>query len=171
MTFDHFGGTSVQAAVSEVAFAGGTILDGLALGAVVKRVRRGVLALLSIGVMGVSSAIAGLCRPEQFWLFALVCVVMGIVGPWWNGPVTALTQERIPASLLGRAFGLLSALTSLAVPVGLAISGTFADVIGTAHFFLVDGVLMLALTVVAVLVPSVRHCDRPEPPALAPAAR
>lgn len=121
--------------------------------------------------MGVSSAIAGPCRPDQFWLFALVCVVMAIVVPWWNGPVTALTQERIPASLLGRAFGLLSALTSLAVPVGLAISGAFADVIGTARFFLVDGVLMVVLTVVAVLVPSVRHCDRPEPPAPAPAAR
>ena len=84
---------------------------------------------------------------------------MGIACPFYNGPVTALMQERIAADYLGRAFGLYSSAASLAMPVGLLISGFFADGIGANKWFLITGILIVFISVLCLVIPSIKNID------------
>ena len=48
----------------------------------------------------------------------------------------------------------------IAMPLGLVLSGSFADVIGVEKWFLISGVLTVIISVICYLMPSIRHsCD------------
>ena len=44
-------------------------------------------------------------------------------------------QEKIKPEYLGRVFSLIGSIMSLAMPIGLILSGFFADKIGVNHWF------------------------------------
>ena len=118
MSLDYFEGTTLQASVAEIAFSAGMIIGGIILGLWGGFKNRGIGISISIALMGVPVFISGLLPQNGFWGFAFLCVIMGISGPFYNGPVTALMQERIAADYLGRVFGLYGTAASLAMPVG-----------------------------------------------------
>lgn len=159
MSMDHFGGTTVHASIAEISFAVGMLFGGVVLGIWGGFKNRGVGIVLSVVMMGVPIALSGLLPPGGFWVFAICCAAMGLSVPFYNGPVTALMQEKIPPEYLGRVFGLYGSIASLAMPVGLMFSGAFADRVGTADWFAITGALCLALAVVMYAVPSIRHID------------
>lgn len=81
---------------------------------------------------------------------------MGLSVPLYNAPVTALMQEKIAPEYLGRVFGLYGSIASLAMPIGLAFSGAFADQLGVTHWFTLTGILITILAVITYLIPSIR---------------
>ena len=109
--------------------------------------------------MGVPILLSGLLPSSGFWLFAVCCVMMGFSTPFYNGPVTALMQERIAPDYLGRVFGLYGSVASLAMPIGLMLSGAFADTVGTQNWFALTGVICIALAGLMYGIPSIRHID------------
>ena len=53
---------------------------------------------------------------------------MGLFGAIFiSGVQTALFQEKIKPEYLGRVFSLIGSIMSLAMPIGLILSGFFAD--------------------------------------------
>lgn len=84
---------------------------------------------------------------------------MGLSVPFYSGVQTALFQEKIKPEYLGRVFSLTGSIMSLAMPVGLLLSGSFADQIGVSSWFLVSGVLITAIAFLCLLVPAVRKLD------------
>lgn len=92
--------------------------------------------------------------------FAAACAVMGFSVPLYNAPTTALYQERIAPEYLGRVFGLYGSVCSMAMPIGLVISGLFADRVGTPRWFVITGALLVMLAVWMYLMPSIRNLDR-----------
>lgn len=156
MSLDYFEGTTLQASVAEIAFSVGMIIGGIILGMCGGFKNRGIGISISIALMGVPIFISGLLPQNGFWGFAFLCVIMGISGPFYNGPVTALMQERIAADYLGRVFGLYSSAASLAMPVGLIISGFFADGIGVNKWFLITGILIVFISVLCHVIPSIK---------------
>lgn len=84
---------------------------------------------------------------------------MGLSVPFYSGVQTALFQEKIKPEYLGRVFSLTGSIMSLAMPVGLILSGSFADQIGVSSWFLVSGVLITAIAFLCLLVPAVRKLD------------
>lgn len=85
---------------------------------------------------------------------------MGISVPFYNSPVTALIQEKIPPEYLGRVFGLYGSMASFAMPIGLLISGSFADSVGVNKWFLLSGVLIIGLAALCLIIPSIRAIDK-----------
>lgn len=159
MSLDHFGGTTVQASIAEIAFAIGMLAGGLLLGVKGGFRRKGFGIPFSVALMGLPICLSGLLPPSGFWLFAALCVVMGLSCPIYNAPVTALMQERVPPEYLGRVFGLYGSVCSLAMPIGLVLSGAFADQVGTPRWFVITGALCVLLAVGMYLTPSIRNID------------
>ena len=159
MSLDHFGGTTVQASIAEIAFAVGMLAGGLLLGVKGGFRRRGFGIPFSVSLMGLPICLAGLLPPSGFWLFAALCVVMGLSCPIYNAPVTALMQERVPPEYQGRVFGLYGSGCSLAMPIGLVLSGAFADRVGTPRWFVITGALCVLLAIGMYLTPSIRNID------------
>ena len=72
---------------------------------------------------------------------------------------TPLLQSNFEARYLGRVLSLSSSIRLLSGPLGLIVSGIFAERYGVENWFLIAGVLVLAASVLCVAVPSVRLCD------------
>jgi DHA3 family macrolide efflux protein-like MFS transporter len=95
--------------------------------------------------------------------FAVLCVVMGFAAPF-HGVQTAIFQERIAPECLGRVFSLSMSMMSLAMPVGLMLAGAFAEVIGVHNWFLISGLLVIAIALLMLSMPAIRSLDdKPAP--------
>ncbi|MEA4871084.1 MAG: MFS transporter [Christensenella sp.] len=158
MSMGYFGGTTTHAAIAETAFSAGMLVGGLVLG-VWGGFKRRILTLgLSIVLMGAGFAASGLLPKDGFIGFAILCVVMGFSAPF-HGVQTALFQERIAPECLGRVFSLSMSMMSLAMPVGLMLAGAFAEVIGVHTWFLISGVLVMAISLLMMSMPAIRALD------------
>ena len=160
MSLDYFGGTTFQASVTEIAFSVGMLVGSVILGIGGGIKNRGLAIPFSIMLMGVPITFSGLLPQSGFWAFAFFCIIMGASAPFHNGPVTALIQEKLPPEYLGRAFGFYGSIASLAMPVGLLISGAFADIVGITKWFFITGTLIVILALICLAVPSIRTIDK-----------
>lgn len=159
MSMEHFEGTAFHVSVVEIAFALGMLAGGLALGALGALKNRYLMIAASIALIGLGLAVSGLLPPSGFLLFAASCLVMGFAAPFYAGVQTALVQEKIQPQYLGRVFSLLGSVQGLAMPLGLILSGMFADGIGVSRWFLVSGMLLLSVAMLAFLLPAMRKLD------------
>lgn len=159
MSLDYFAGTTVHASIAEIAFSVGMLIGGILLGIWGGLHHRGTVIALSVAAMGFPICLTGLLPKNGFWGFAVLCVFMGCSVPFYNGPVTALMQERIAPEYLGRVFGLYGSIASIAMPIGLALSGVFADRVGIHNWFVLTGGLCMILAAVTYMIPSIRKID------------
>lgn len=159
MSMEHFEGTAFHVSVVEIAFALGMLAGGLALGALGALKNRYLMIAASIALIGLGLAVSGLLPPSGFLLFAASCLVMGFAAPFYAGVQTALVQEKIQPQYLGRVFSLLGSVQGLAMPLGLILSGMFADGIGVSRWFLVSGMLLLSVAMLALLLPAMRKLE------------
>ncbi|HML45553.1 MAG TPA: MFS transporter [Clostridia bacterium] len=84
---------------------------------------------------------------------------MGFSAPFYNGPLTALMQEKIAPEYLGRVFGLYGSIVSMAMPLGLILSGLFADSVGIHRWFFISGAGCVLLSFAQMALPSVRGIE------------
>lgn len=159
MCMKHFEGTAFHVSVVEIAFALGMLAGGLALGALGALKNRYLMIAASIALIGLGLAVSGLLPPSGFLLFAASCLVMGFAAPFYAGVQTALVQEKIQPQYLGRVFSLLGSVQGLAMPLGLILSGMFADGIGVSRWFLVSGMLLLSVAMLAFLLPAMKKLE------------
>ena len=163
MSMGYFGGTTTHAAIAETAFSAGMLAGGLVLGAWGGFKRRILTLGLSVILMGAGFAASGLLPTWGFVGFAVLCVVMGFAAPF-HGVQTAIFQERIAPECLGRVFSLSMSMMSLAMPIGLMLAGAFAEVIGVHNWFLISGVLVIAIALLMLSMPAIRSLDdKPAP--------
>jgi DHA3 family macrolide efflux protein-like MFS transporter len=104
-------------------------------------------------------SISGLLPPSGYVVFVVCCSVMGLSVPFYSGVQTALFQEKIRPEYLGRVFSLTGSIVSLAMPIGLVLTGIFADQIGVNRWFLVSGILIMGIGIICPLIPHVRELD------------
>ncbi|ALS24351.1 MFS transporter [Paenibacillus naphthalenovorans] len=162
MTMDYFGGTIKHASAAEIIFAVGMLVGGLLLGAWGGFKKRVLTIITSIFVMGAALSIAGLLPTSGFIAFMACCAMMGFSGPFYNGVQIALFQEKIKPEYLGRVFGLFGSVMALAMPLGLVISGVFADQIGVNRWFMLTGIMMIGLAVLCLFIPAMKQLDHPQ---------
>lgn len=160
MSMEHFEGTAFHVSVVEIAFALGMLAGGLALGALGALKNRYLMIAASIALIGLGLAVSGLLPPSGFLLFAASCLVIGFAAPFYAGVQTALVQEKIQPQYLGRVFSLLGSVQGLAMPLGLILSGMFADGIGVSRWFLVSGMLLLSVAILAFLLLELRALEQ-----------
>ncbi len=154
----YFGGTFKESSVVEIVFSAGTLLGALVLGKWGARIDKIVAIIASVAVMGMGLVLTGLLSPAQLNLFIILAGVMGITIPFYHGVLMAIFQTKIQEEYLGRVLSLSASLSMIAMPFGLIMAGTFADVIGVEKWFFVSGLLTLLIALVFNLMPAVRAC-------------
>jgi len=159
MTFSHFGGDAKAASYVEVAFGAGMLVGSLAIGALAQRASGVRLVAAGILLIGVALAASGVLPSSGFWVFVLLCIVMGVSAPLLGAPLTAMFQTLIDPALLGRVMSLYMTIAMLAAPVGLLVAGPLAETIGVAGWFAISGVLIAVMALVTRLLPAVRALD------------
>jgi DHA3 family macrolide efflux protein-like MFS transporter len=159
ISMEYFAGTPMHISITEIAYASGMLVGGLLLGLLGSFKKRIVLITASIFMMGVSLTISGLLPSSGFAIFVVCCAIMGFSVPFYSGVQTALFQEKIKPEYLGRVFSLTGSIMSLAMPVGLILSGIFADRIGVNKWFLISGILIVGIAIVCPLIPVVKSLD------------
>ena len=70
----------------------------------------------------------------------------------------SIFQIKIDEAYLGRVLSLSASLGMVAMPVGLMLAGTFADVMGVEKWFLISGILTLFVAVAFYSMPTIRNC-------------
>lgn len=160
MSMSYFGGTATHASIVEIVFAAGMLIGSLLLSVWGGFKNRTMSIIFSISLMGIALFISGLLPIHGFLIFVLCSALMGFSSPFYNGVQMALIQEKIQPEYLGRVFGLLGSLMSFAMPIGLIVSGIFADRIGIHTWFMLSGVCIIGIAVLCVLLPSIRNLDK-----------
>lgn len=159
MTYDHFAGDGYMASIVEAAFGIGMIIGSVILmtwGGGKKLAR--LMAIAALGV-GTTTAACGFLPPDMFPAFVVLCAFMAVACAWFNGPLITLIQKNVPPEKSGRALGFATAAFGLAGPVGIALGGMLAETVGIATFFVIDGLVCIALGLWVYSPKSVRALD------------
>ena len=159
MTYEHFSGDGYMASLVEAAFGIGMLVGSSILMAWGGGKRLAGLIAVAAVIVGTTTTACGLLPPTGFVAFVVLVAVMAMACAWFNGPTMTLTQRNVPDEKMGRAMGLLNAAMGLATPIGIAIGGVAAELMGVAPFFVVDGIACLVLGLVAYVPKSIRALD------------
>lgn len=159
MTFSHFSGDAAAASYVEVAFGAGMLVGSMAIGVMSQRFSGVQLIGAGILLIGGMLAASGLLPTSAFWVFVVMCVVMGFSVPLFGAPITAMFQGLIDPAKLGRVMSLYMTIAMLAAPIGLLVAGPLAERVGVARWFAISGVLIAVMGIVAWSLPAVRKLD------------
>ena len=162
MSMSYFHGTSTNASVVEIVFSIGLLIGSLILGRWGGTKNRIYTIIGSFLLMSFSLFVSGFLPPGGFLVFAVCSWLMGISGPFYWGMYTPLLQSNFEAKYLGRVISLSSSIRLISGPLGLSVSGVFAERYGVEKWFLIAGALVLFASFLCLVIPSIRNCDAKE---------
>lgn len=150
MTSDYFHASAWHGSAVEVLYAAGMMIAAFLFGNVIKVKRHLLFSYFGMFGVGAVSAIGGALPPEMWawFVFALLCGVMGAFGNVHSIPLIAYMRETVPAEKMGRAFALISLTASLSMPVGLLIASPIAEKVGVNIWFLISGIGTVFVTII-----------------------
>jgi MFS family permease len=138
------------------AFGGGSLL-GIILSGVLPQPKPehfGTVVLLVGASLGVGIALMPLFASTA--VVAVICLVIGAVAGYQRMMLFTWLQKRIPQGLMGRVMSLLFFCAIGLAPVSNALAGALLD-IDLNGVFIGGGVLMAAVTLLAILLPETRR--------------
>ncbi len=118
---------------------GGIVIGNLGLTPLVRRWELQILVPSGLAVMGTS--VVALSQVPIFGVTAGCLTLFGIAAGIVNAAVLTLVQKTTPMEMLGRVGGTLLALTTSALPVGMAVSAALVSHIHLTWIFGGGGVL------------------------------
>ena len=131
-------------AVELVGFAGmalGGVLMGI-WGGFKSRVKTFAIGLLILSIMTIGMGVS-----PYFILYLVMMFVYSIALTMIQTAVTTIIQEKAEGSMLGRVFGLMGAMYSGFLPVGMAIFGPLADMLPLQWIMVGSGIALVLVTV------------------------
>lgn len=162
MSMSYFHGTSTNASIVEIVFSIGLLIGSLILGRWGGTKNRIYTIIGSFLLMSFSLFVSGFLPPGGFLVFAVCSWLMGISGPFYWGMYTPLLQSNFDAKYLGRIMSLSGSIRLISGPLGLSVSGVFAERYGVEKWFLIAGALVLFASLLCLAIPSIRNCDTKE---------
>lgn len=149
MTSDYFKLSAMYGSAVELAFAVGMMASSLLFSSVLKIKSKIRASFIGLFGMGFSAAICGIIPPVYtgWFFFAIACICLGASGNVHSIPLTAYMQERIVPEKMGRAFSVLTLISSVTMPIGLLISSPIAENVGVNIWFFISGVSMVLITI------------------------
>ncbi len=142
---EHFQGTAWHLSAMQAALGIGVLVGGVLLGAWGGFKSRVYTSLLGLVGLGLSVLLAGIIPSSMFALAVLAMGLMGLMSSLTNGPIMAVLQAAVAPSMQGRVFTLLSSAAMAMMPLGLAVAGPLADVMGVRTWFVIGGLVTLAM--------------------------
>ena len=131
-------------AVELVGFAGMT-LGGVLMGVwsgFKSRVKTFAFGLLILSIMTIGMGVS-----PYFILYLVMMFVYSIALTMIQTATTTIIQEKAESSMLGRVFGLMGAMYSGFLPVGMAIFGPLADILPLQWIMVGSGIALVLVTV------------------------
>ena len=155
MTSDYFDLSAMYGSAVELSFAIGMIVSSLLFSSVLK-IRVSFIGLLG---MGIASVICGVIPPVYigWFFFAASCMCLGVAENVHTIPLTAYIQETVAPKKMGRAFSVLTLISSVPMPVGLLFSSPIAEKVGVNVWFFISGLCMLTLTTLVLIRYAAKH--------------
>ena len=102
---------------------------------------------MSVGLIAFGSLAIGMGLSKQFALYLTLMIIYGVAITMVQTATTTLIQEKAEISMQGRVFGLLGAMYSGFLPVGMAIFGPKADEISLQWIMIGSGIALIALSI------------------------
>ncbi len=149
LVVDRFHGDVVEFASMQSAFGIGMLAGGLLLGAWGGFKSRMVTMLSSLCVAGVGIIAVGLVPPNAIVIAIAFVLVIGMMLSFTNGVTMALLQAKVPPEMQGRVFTIIGMICTAMMPVGLSLAGPVSEFVGVHTWYVISGVVIVAMSVVA----------------------
>ena len=156
---EHFHGQALQLGWMNSAWGIGIVLGGLILGVWGGFRRRMFTSLAGVAGMGLGFTLIGLAPGWTFVLALGATFFAGLMNPIANGPIHAMLQTLVAPEMQGRVFTLIGSATQAAAPLGLAVAGPLADIVGVKVWFVLGGVACLLIGVGGFFLPPIVHLE------------
>ena len=159
MTSDYFDLSAMYGSAVELSFAIGMIVSSLLFSSVLKVERKIRVSFIGLLGMGIASVICGVIQPVYigWFFFAASCMCLGVAENVHTIPLTAYIQETVAPKKMGRAFSVLTLISSVPMPVGLLFSSPIAEKVGVNVWFFISGLCMLTLTTLVLIRYAAKH--------------
>ena len=153
MTSDYFGLSAGYGSAVELAFAIGMITSSLLFSGVIKAKRKIRISFIGLMGMGFLSAACGMVPSAYagWFVFAALYTGLGAFSNVHTIPLNAYIQETVDPAKMGRAFSVLTLISSVSMPAGLLVSSPVAEKVGVDAWFFLSGIAMLAITAAVLL--------------------
>jgi DHA3 family macrolide efflux protein-like MFS transporter len=155
----HFGGDAMEIASMQSSWAIGMLVGGVLLsvwGGFRRKVLTSVLGMLGSGI---GLLLVGFSPGTAFGIALVGNLVAGSMNVLMNGPAFALLQAVVDEDMQGRVLALVLSLANAATPLGLAIAGPLADVVGVRVWFVLAGAGFMLGGVFAYANPAIRTVE------------
>jgi DHA3 family macrolide efflux protein-like MFS transporter len=149
MTLRHFAGDAFQVSLIEILWSVGALAGGAIMGAKVYKINKIILINSMYILLGLSFLFSGILPPNGFILFAILTAIGGVAGAIYNSAFTAIVQTNIDPSALGRVFSMFFTTCLIPSLIGLIGIGFFADGLGITTSFIVCGVILALIGIIA----------------------
>ncbi len=156
----HFAGDSMKYAILETTMGLGMIAGGISLGVWGGFKSRITTALLGSVGLGIGVGLVGLAPSSLYPLAVAGMAIAGIMNPIVNGSFFAILQSTVPKEIQGRVIAILISGTAAMAPLGLAVAGPLADIIGVRVWFLIGGALIIVMGIIGFFFPPVMNIEK-----------
>lgn len=159
MTSDYFDLSAMYGSAVELSFAIGMMVSSLLFSSVLKVERKIRVSFIGLLGIGIASVICGVIPPVYigWFFFAASCFCWGVAENVHTIPLTAYIQETVAPKKMGRAFSVLTLISSVPMPVGLLFSSPIAEKVGVNVWFFISGLCMLTLTTLVLIRYAAKH--------------
>jgi len=154
-----FNGSSVQYAILETTMGLGMVAGGISLGVWGGFKKRIVTALLGSIGLGLGLGLVGLAPSNRFLVAVAGMAIAGLMNPIVNGSFFAIMQSTVPPEMQGRVIAIVMSGTAAMAPLGLAVAGPLAEVVGIRTWFILGGALIVVMGAIGFLVPAVMNIE------------
>jgi len=157
---EHFGGGAMQLGWMNSAWGIGMVAGGLTLSAWGGFKRKTYTVALGLTGGAIGLLVSGAAPAAFFWLALAGLLLFGFMNPITNGPLVAIMQSAVPADMQGRVFTAVGSFSSLASPIGMALAGPLADVLGVQFWFILAAICELVLAGIVLKSPAMAAFER-----------
>lgn len=153
MTSHYFDLSAMYGSAVELSFAIGMMVSSILFSSILKVEQKIRVSFVGLFGMGIASVICGVIPPVYigWFFFAASCICLGAAGNVHTIPLTAYIQETVLPEKMGRAFSVLTLISSVTMPVGLVFSSPIAEKVGVNVWFFISGLCMIALTTLVLI--------------------
>ena len=138
----------------EAALGLGFLLGSLILASAARRVHKGPIMILGLGLTGVGLVLLALM--PSTWSAALILLLVGIANAGALIAIDTYVQQAVPESLRGRVWGSRFTLTQGTYAFSALAAAALASVVDIRALFIVAGALIAIPAIAGVFVPEIR---------------
>lgn len=139
-----FGNEVWRLTIGEMTYSLGMILGGIIIAAWGGFKNKINTTFLAGGLYG--AIMCGLSIAPIFIIYLIFNILIGIVSPCYNTPLTVCVQEDVEHNMQGRVFSFMQVSTSCALPMGMLLFGPLADVFSVQSILSTSGIFVILIT-------------------------